>query len=93
MISVSDLLMAMSIGMDAVEKDFFGAMPYHSKRVAAYSVEIGKILGLTDARLYSMAGSALLHDNALTEYIVSETDLDATPWALKNTLREIPEER
>lgn len=46
MISVSDLLMAMSIGMDAVEKDFFGAMPYHSKRVAAYSVEIGKILGL-----------------------------------------------
>lgn len=83
MISVSDLLMAMSIGMDAVEKDFFGAMPYHSKRVAAYSVEIGKILGLTDARLYSMAGSALLHDNALTEYIVSETDLDATPWALK----------
>lgn len=83
MISVSDLLMEMSRGMDAVEKDFFGAMPYHSKRVASYAVEIGKILGLSDERLYAMAGSALLHDNALTEYIISETDLAASVQALQ----------
>lgn len=71
-LSLSDMLGQISIALDAVEQDLLGATPYHSKRVAVLSLEIGRALGYDRACLFSLAGCALLHDNALTEYILSE---------------------
>lgn len=70
--SLSDLIAQISIGLDAVEADLVGATPYHSKRVAVISIGIGKVLGYDTERLFCLGGCALLHDNALTEYILSE---------------------
>lgn len=71
-LALNDLLAQLSVGLDAVEQTLVGATPFHSKRVALLSTEIGRLLGYDEARLFSLAGCALLHDNALTEYILSE---------------------
>lgn len=71
-LALNDLLAQLSVGLDAVEQTLVGASPYHSKRVALLCTEIGRLLGYDEKRLFSLAGCALLHDNALTEYILSE---------------------
>lgn len=71
-VSLRDLLGQVSIGLDAVEAGLLGATPYHCKRAAVVSLAIGRALGYEDARLLTLAGCALLHDNALTQYILSE---------------------
>lgn len=71
-VSLNDLLGQISIGLDAVEGDFQGAKPFHSKRTALFSLAIGRQLGYDRMRLFTLAGCALLHDNALTQYLLSE---------------------
>lgn len=71
-ISLSDMMSQISLALDAVETDLVGATPYHSKRVAVLCLAIGRHLGYDETRLFALAGCALLHDNALTEYILSE---------------------
>lgn len=73
LVSLSDLIAQISVGLDAVEADLLGATPYHSKRAAIISMRIGKALGYSPKKLFCLGGCALLHDNALTEYILSES--------------------
>lgn len=71
-IALKHLIAQLSYGLDAVEADFLGVSRYHGKRVALYSMAIGKKLGYKEDELFTLAGCALLHDNALTEYLISE---------------------
>lgn len=71
-ISLKHMIEQISYGLDAVEADFLGVSKYHGKRVALYSMAIGRKLGYSKEALFTLAGSALLHDNALTEYLMSE---------------------
>lgn len=71
-VSLNDMIAQISIGLDAVEADLLGATKFHSKRTALFSMAIGRELGYEDNRLFPLATAALLHDNALTEYILSE---------------------
>lgn len=71
------LIAQISYGLDAVEADFVGVSRYHGKRVALCCLAIGRRLGYDEPALFTLAGCALLHDNALTEYIISERPGDA----------------
>lgn len=77
-ISISDLIGQISVALDAVEADLFGAQPFHSKRVSTLSMAMGRKLGFDDKHLFSLGGAALLHDSALTEYILSERKTKST---------------
>lgn len=71
-LSFSDLLESVSLALDCVEHDVVGVTTYHSKRVAYLSILLGKELGMTEAELVDLAACAILHDNALTEFIQEE---------------------
>lgn len=71
-INFSDLLYSLSYALDCVEKELLGVHTHHGQRVAAMCVKIGRDLGMDDKALVDLASSAILHDNALTEYIQSE---------------------
>lgn len=71
-VSLSDLIGQLSLGLDAVEGTLLGAEPCHGKRVAVLCTAMGRYLGYGPERLFTLACCALLHDNALTEYILSE---------------------
>lgn len=71
-ISLSSMISELSIGLDAVEATLVGASPFHGKRIALLSIEIGRYLDYDEKQIFGLASCALLHDNALTEYILSE---------------------
>jgi len=71
-IDFNDLLGAFSDALDCVERDTLGATSNHSKRVAYISTLIGKEMGFCDRQLIDLAACALLHDNALTQYLHTE---------------------
>lgn len=72
-ISLSGIISQLSIGLDAVEATLVGASRYHGKRIALLSMAMGRYLGYNEKRIFGLASCALLHDNALTEYILSES--------------------
>lgn len=71
-ISINDLLYALADALDHVEGEILGATVDHSRRVAYLAVKMGKLMGYKDKELLNLAASAVLHDNALTEYSQSE---------------------
>jgi HD-GYP domain len=71
-INFKSLLCTISDALDYVEGSLLGATQNHSKRVAYMSAEIGKKAGLSNSELSDLSACALLHDNALTEYIHDE---------------------
>jgi HD-GYP domain-containing protein (c-di-GMP phosphodiesterase class II) len=73
-ISFISMLYAFSSGLDFVEHDMLGVSTHHSKRVAYIASQLGSFFGLDDNQRSDLAGCALLHDNALTEYIQEEAD-------------------
>lgn len=72
LINFRSLLCAMSDALDYVEKSMFGAQANHAKRVAYMSACIGKKAGLSNSEIADLCACALLHDNALAEYISAE---------------------
>ena len=68
-IYLNDMLYALSYALDCVEAEYLGAKAYHSERVAYICVRLGKACGLGDTALLKLAAAAVLHDNALTEYV------------------------
>lgn len=72
LICMNDLIYALSYALDAVEAELFGATVGHSRRVAYMSVSMGKAIYMEDKELLNLAAAAVLHDNALTEYNLSE---------------------
>lgn len=74
-LSFNSMLYAFSRGLDYVEHDLLGVSTHHSKRVAYIAVSLGGQFGFTHKEKSDLAGCALLHDNALTEYIQEEFEL------------------
>jgi len=64
--------MAIAAALDIVESELVGASTNHGKRIAVLCAKMGQILGLKAEEISALAICALLHDNALTEYILSE---------------------
>jgi HD-GYP domain-containing protein (c-di-GMP phosphodiesterase class II) len=66
------LIKALAAALDIVEGELLGASTHHGKRVAVLAAAMGQRLGMGEDILLPLTTCALLHDNALTEYILSE---------------------
>ncbi|MFP3041766.1 HD domain-containing protein [Treponema primitia] len=73
-IRMDTLIEAIAVALDIVEGELLGASTHHGKRIAALCSAMGRYLGLSEDDLSSLTSCALLHDNALTEYILSERE-------------------
>ncbi|WP_312653543.1 HD-GYP domain-containing protein [Aminipila sp.] len=71
-LSFNDMLYAFSYALDCVEHEMIGVTTHHGKRVAYLCILMGKYLNLPQPLLVDLAACAILHDNALTEYIQAE---------------------
>ena len=70
-IDIIGLLSAFSFALDCVEAELI-VTSNHGKRVAYMSVCMAEKMGVSDDALRDLAACALLHDNALTQYINEE---------------------
>ncbi|MEG0961501.1 MAG: HD domain-containing protein [Lachnospiraceae bacterium] len=68
----TDILFAFSYGLDCVEQEAVGVSKHHSKRVAYMVSRLAKRLQMDRTQRIELAGCALLHDNALSEYFREE---------------------
>jgi HD-GYP domain-containing protein (c-di-GMP phosphodiesterase class II) len=73
-IRMDKLIKAIADALDIVEGELLGASTHHGKRVAALAAAIGQRFGMDEARLRALTICALMHDNALTEYILAERE-------------------
>lgn len=73
----NDLLFRISYALDCVEHDLLGVTTQHGQRVACICMNMGKGIGMNDEQLLDLTACAILHDNALTEYIHQE-------WKMNN---------
>nr|WP_315024105.1 HD domain-containing phosphohydrolase [uncultured Aminipila sp.] len=71
-LSFNDMLYAFSYALDCVEHEMLGVTTHHGKRVAYLCILMGKYLNLPETQLIDLGACAVLHDNALTEYIQAE---------------------
>ncbi len=68
-LDLTDMLYALSFALDAVEKEAIGVKGEHGKRVAFLCYVMGKAAGFKKQELKDFVGCAILHDNALAEYL------------------------
>lgn len=68
-IYLNDMLYALSYALDCVEHEFLGAREHHAARVAYICVQLGRAYKMKPDELVHLAAAAVLHDNALTEYV------------------------
>lgn len=85
---VLGLMAACSYALDCVEAELVHVTNNHAKRVAYMSVGIAGEMGVKGESLQDLAVCALLHDNALTQYIQEELHNDISQIAVTN---EIPQ--
>ncbi|MCL1815326.1 MAG: HD domain-containing protein [Treponema sp.] len=71
-VRMDSLIKAIATALDIVENELLGASTNHGKRIAVLSAKMGEVLGKTPEEITNIGICALLHDNALTEYILSE---------------------
>lgn len=69
-IMLNQLLVSLSRALDCVESELLGVTSNHGKRVACVSMRLCRALGLSDDRVFDMGCCAVLHDNALTAYML-----------------------
>lgn len=69
--NLNNFLLAVSFALDYVERDIFGFVLNHGRRVAYTSLMIGKRLGLPEDDLADLVSLAILHDNGMGGYLVS----------------------
>lgn len=69
-IQTTGFLFALSEALDCVERELFGVTVNHSKRVALVSMRLCALMGMSDEEVFDMASCAVLHDNALTHYML-----------------------
>jgi HD-GYP domain-containing protein (c-di-GMP phosphodiesterase class II) len=69
---MDSLIRSISTALDIVEGELLGASTNHGKRIAVLCAKMGKLLGKNTEEITALAVCALLHDSALTEYILSE---------------------
>ncbi len=68
-IDTNSVLFALSLAIDCVEQDLLGVTSNHSKRAAYMSMLLCRQAGMEEEDVFDMASCAILHDNALTEYM------------------------
>ena len=69
---MDSLIKVIGAALDLVESELLGASTNHGKRIAVLCAKMGEILGKSPQEITGLVTCALLHDNALTEYILSE---------------------
>jgi HD-GYP domain-containing protein (c-di-GMP phosphodiesterase class II) len=69
---MDSLIKSIATALDIVEGGLLGASTNHGKRIAVLCAKMGKVLQKNQEEITAMVICALLHDNALTEYILSE---------------------
>ena len=77
-LDVLGLLGACSYALDCVEAELVHVTTHHAKRVAYMSVCMAEQMGICGEALQDLAACALLHDNALTQYIQEEFHGDSS---------------
>ena len=85
-LDVLGLLSACSYALDCVEAELVHVTNKHAKRVAYMSICIAEQMGISGKSLQDLTVCALLHDNALTQYIQEELQSD-----LSRTASELPQ--
>lgn len=75
-LDVLGLLGACSYALDCVEAELVHVTNKHAKRVAYMSVCVAEQMGIQEDSLQDLTACALLHDNALTQYIQEELHND-----------------
>lgn len=73
---LNDMLYTISYALDCVEAEFIGVHTHHSARVAYICIKIGQAYGLKPDALLHLAAAAVLHDNALTEYVSMQQETE-----------------
>lgn len=71
-LDITDLFNAMSFALDAVETEAIGTTSGHGKRVAYFSMKMMRADGISGRALADLTGVAMLHDNAVSEYLREE---------------------
>jgi len=69
---MDSIIRAIVSALDLVEHDLVGSSSNHGKRIAVLCSKMGKILGKSPDEITALAICAMLHDNALTEYIFAQ---------------------
>ncbi|GHV93813.1 HD family phosphohydrolase [Spirochaetia bacterium] len=64
------LILVLAQALDMVEISYLGASTNHGKRIAVLCAAMGRHLGIKGDELSDLVSCALLHDNALTEFIL-----------------------
>ncbi|MDR2893375.1 MAG: HD domain-containing protein [Deltaproteobacteria bacterium] len=72
-VPLNELLYALSRGLDFVEQEVLGVTQNHGLRTAYISGRICRAMGMSDIEVLDMACCAILHDNALTEYMMGSS--------------------
>lgn len=70
--SFNDMMYSFSYALDCVEHDLLGVTTFHGQRVACLCALMGRELGMGEDELLDLTACAILHDNALTQYIQEE---------------------
>jgi HD-GYP domain-containing protein (c-di-GMP phosphodiesterase class II) len=68
------LIKTVGTALDIVEGELLGASTHHGKRIAVLCTAMGRYLDMSGEELLALSSGALLHDNALTEYIMAERE-------------------
>ena len=71
-VRIDSLIKSLATALDIVEGDLLGASTNHGKRITVLCTKMGSALGKNSEEIIALSICALLHDNALTEYILSE---------------------
>jgi HD-GYP domain-containing protein (c-di-GMP phosphodiesterase class II) len=69
---MDSLIKSIATALDIVEGGLLGASTNHGKRIAVLCAKMGNVLRKSPEEITALAVCAMLHDNALTEYILSE---------------------
>ena len=75
-IRMDQLIQAIAVALETVERKLLGASSNHGKRIAVLCALMCKELGMDIEEIKAITTCALFHDNALTEYILSERGND-----------------
>ena len=95
-LDIVGLVGACSYALDCIEAELVHVTNRHGKRVAYISVCMAERLGIEGSALQDLAICAMLHDNALTQYIseeiqennISNISLGGSTQGDKNTVVE-----
>jgi putative nucleotidyltransferase with HDIG domain len=80
---MDQLSLVISHALDIIEEEKFGASENHSLRVAVLSAAMGRYMGFDEDSLSALTTCALFHDNALTEYMLSEREGELREYNLR----------